>query len=138
MNDLSHAPTRTTRGFSPLYSLAIGFLVIALAGIAILVVWDAGHNLSFSGAHQRVGAVPLIMIGLSYITLQLGEPGGVDKIKGLLLGLAFVFWGSEQLLPPTRFVTIMDECVIGIFVLDVGWIIAGRINRHGLPHNDIL
>ncbi len=47
-----------------------------------------------------------------------------------MLGLAFVLWGTEQLLPPSAWVTVMDSLVIGIFVVDLALIIIEHLNRN--------
>ena len=83
-----------------------------------------------------MGALPLILIGLSYISFQLSaERGRSERAKGLLLGLAFVLWGTEQLLPPSAWVTVMDNLVITIFVVDLALIIIEHLKRkdHELP-----
>lgn len=83
-----------------------------------------------------MGALPLILIGLSYMSFQLSvELGRSEKAKGLLLGLAFVLWGTEQLLPPSAWVTVMDSLVITIFVVDLALIIIEHLKRkdHEIP-----
>jgi len=83
-----------------------------------------------------MGALPLICIGLSYISFQLSaERERSELVKGLLLGIAFVFWGSEQLLPSSPLVTVMDSIVITIFVVDLGLIIVEHLKRkdHEIP-----
>jgi lipopolysaccharide export LptBFGC system permease protein LptF len=88
------------------------------------------HHLQFSAKHQQMGALPLILIGLSYMSFQLSVgPGRSERAKGLLLGLAFVLWGTEQLLPPSAWVTVMDSAVITIFVVDLALIIIEHLKR---------
>jgi hypothetical protein len=120
----SHILTR------PFRWLSIIFFISALVGIFALWMSDGLHQLRFTSVHQRMGALPLICIGLSYISFQLSagrQPG--ELVKGLLLGIAFVFWGSEQLLPSSSLVTIMDSVVITIFVVDLGLIIVEHLKR---------
>jgi hypothetical protein len=57
-------------------------------------------------------------------TTEIGRP-----IKGIALGLAFVLWGGEQLLPPSRLVTVMDEGAVTIFVVDVSLIIRQHLSN---------
>ncbi len=53
-------------------------------------------------------------------------------IRGILLGIAFVFWGGEQLLPSSSLVTVMDSIVITIFIVDLGLIIVEHLGRKDL------
>lgn len=103
---------------------------IALAGVAVLWVSDALHGLRPDPSHQRIGAAPLILIGLAYASFQLcGRRRTAERAKGLLLGLAFVIWGSEQLLPQSAWVTLMDNLVITVFVVDLALIIIEHLRR---------
>jgi len=109
---------------------------LALVGILALLISDVLHQLRFSLVHQRVGSWPLICIGLSYISFQISAKRKQGElIKGMLLGVAFVFWGGEQLLPPTPITTVMDSMVITIFVVDLGLIIIEHLKRknHEMP-----
>ena len=116
--------TRLLRWFS-----TISF-TLALAGTAALWLSDASNQLLPTPSHQHIGALPLILIGFSYISLQLsGKRQPVERAKGLLLGLAFVLWGGEQFLPPSEWVTVMDSLVITIFVVDLALIINVHLKR---------
>ena len=124
-------PPRTISRSPFLYALSLLFFVLALAGVAALIGSDIFHGFNVSVLHQRLDAWPLIMIGLSYITLQLAAGHkGADRIKGIFLGVAFLLWGAEQLFPPSRLVTFMDEGAVTIFVVDVSLIIWSHLNRH--------
>ena len=115
---------------------SVVFFSLALLGVATLLFSDALHHLQFTSRHQQLGALPLILIGLSYISFQLSaRRQSSERIKGLLLGLAFVLWGGEQLLPPSAWVTVMDSLVITIFVVDIALIIIEHFRRkdHELP-----
>jgi hypothetical protein len=119
---------RTTGGYSPVYVLSTIFFIMALGGIVVLLGTDILHHMSFSTLHQHLDAWPLCMIGLSYITLNLeGSRSRADRIKGIFLGVAFLLWGGEQLIPPSRVSTVMDEGAVSIFVIDVSFIIWDRI-----------
>ncbi|MGO8671996.1 MAG: hypothetical protein ACLQVD_11595 [Capsulimonadaceae bacterium] len=108
----------------------------ALAGIGAMLLSDSTRHFQFSPIHQRVAAYPLMLIGLSYISLQLSAPRSpAERIKGVLLGLAFVLWGSEMLLPSSRLVIFMDTAVVSIFVIDLSMIVFEHLRRqdHELP-----
>jgi hypothetical protein len=105
----------TLRAFgSALFLLAL----VALAWLLFPDLWSSFHP---SIRHQQAGALALMFVGSSFVCLRLSGHGGWrEKIKGVLLGLAFVLWGAEQFLPAGRLVTAVDSAVIAIFVVDLG------------------
>jgi hypothetical protein len=110
--------------------LSIACYLSALAALAILLLSDAIHRLTLTAIHQHAGAFALMLIGSSYIGLQLSaKRRWSDMLKGVLLGTAFLLWGSEQLLSPSRLVTAMDTVVVTIFVIDLGLIITEHLKR---------
>ena len=135
--DAMQTETRLVKQASNMWRwLTTLFFLAALVGIAILLVSDGLRHLRFSAAHQRLAAWPLMLIGLSYLSLQLSaRRTRGELVKGLLLGLAFILWGGEQLLPPTPLVTVMDSAVVTIFVVDLSFIIVEhlRLKDHDLP-----
>jgi hypothetical protein len=72
-----------------------------------------------------------MLIGSSYVALQISlrRPRS-EKIKAILLGIAFLFWGSGQFLPPSLFATAMDTAVVVIFVVDLSLIIIENLKRN--------
>ena len=83
-----------------------------------------------------MAALPLMLIGLSYVCLQFSARRTRRELaQGLALGTAFLLWGGEQLLPPTPLVTVMDGAVVTIFVVDLSFIIMEHLKRkdHDLP-----
>jgi len=108
----------------PLRQLSAVLLVSALAGMVTLLIFDAWNRLSLTPFHQHVGALSFMLIGASYICLQLGTARQwKDKIKRVLLGVGFFLWGSEQFLSPGPLVTVMDSLVVIIFVSDLSLVI---------------
>lgn len=110
--------------------LSVLLFALALAAVGGLALSDLGHHLAPNAQHTQCGSAALILIGLSYICLQLSLRRGLEEmLQGLLLGTAFVLWGGEQLLPPSRFVTLMDNLVVTIFVIDLSVIIWEHLQR---------
>jgi DNA replication protein DnaC len=69
-------------------------------------------------------AVPLIAIGISYISLVLTlrrKPG--QLLVGVLMGLAFALWGWEQFLKDRALASFIDDCVVFLFVTDLSIVI---------------
>ena len=105
-------------------------LFTALVTIGTLIVTDAAHGLGHAVLHSRLGAVALIMVGCSYVSLQMiWRRPRHELVKAILLGSAFALWGGEQLLPASRWTTAMDTAVIAIFVVDLGKIIFDELKR---------
>ena len=114
----------------PLRSLSALLLISALAGMATLLVFDALNQLRLTSFHQQAGALSFMLIGASYISLQLSTGRRWrELIKGVLLGIGFFLWGCEQFVPPGPLVTVMDSLVVVIFVSDLGLIIVDRLKR---------
>jgi hypothetical protein len=96
-----------------------------------LLVSDALNALALTTLHRRAGALSFMLIGSSYVALQLSfrRPWG-GKLKAILLGVAFLFWGSGQFLPPCPWATAMDAAVVVIFVVDLSLIIIESLKRN--------
>jgi len=114
----------------PLRNLSALLLVSALAGMATLLFFDALNHLRLTSIHQRMGALSFMLIGASYISLQLSTGRRWrEMFKGVLLGTGFFLWGCEQFVPPGPLVTVMDSLVVLIFVSDLSLIIADRLKH---------
>lgn len=100
--------------------LSAALFIAALAAMVTLLVSDAWNSLTFTPLHRQAGALSFAFIGLSYIALQFSRE---RKVKNILLGTGFLFWGSAQLLPLNTWVTAMDTAVVLIFVMDLSLII---------------
>jgi hypothetical protein len=106
------------------------FFICALGGIVTLLIFDTLNGLRPTFIHQRAGALSFILIGCSYISLQLSVRRRWDEtLKKVLLGVAFLFWGGEQFLPASPLVTAMDTAVVVIFVVDLSLIIVEHLKR---------
>lgn len=105
--------------------------IFALIAMGTLLVSDALNALTLTMVHRTAGALAFMLIGSSYVTLQLSvrRPGG-EKVKAILLGTAFLFWGSGQFLPRSAWATAMDAAVVVIFVGDLGLIIIESLKRN--------
>jgi hypothetical protein len=114
-----------------LRGLSLLLLLLAVGSIAVLLSSDVSHAFRLTSLHQQSSAMALILIGTSYISLQLSSKRRwSEKLKAISLGLAFTLWGSEQFLPASRWVTLMDSAVITIFVVDLGLIILDSLKRN--------
>jgi len=111
--------------------LSVIFFISALASLGILMGLDALDHLQAGLFHQQAGALSLMLIGASYISLQLSTKRHWNEVfKGVLLGIAFLLWGGEQFVPSGPLVTAMDSIVITIFVVDLSVIIVEHLRRN--------
>lgn len=79
-------------------------------------------------SHGPLSALPLLLAGTSYIFLQaLLRPAGIEMLKRLMLGMAFVLWGIDQLMPPSTLAIDLGDLVISLYVLDLGLMIEGEL-----------
>ena len=103
-------------------------LALSVASFAILWKHDVQNEFHYNAVHLRSASPPFIFIGLAFIAYQLSRlcPWR-QRIQELLLGAAFALWGCEQFLPASPWLTLMDDLVIGIFVLDLGIIMASQL-----------
>jgi hypothetical protein len=108
-----------------LIGVLFGLALVALAWLLLPDLWTGFHP---SQRHQQAGALALMFVGASFACLQFNTEGRwKERLKGLLLGMAFVLWGAEQFLPPGSAATAVDGFVIAIFVSDLGLVIASHL-----------
>jgi hypothetical protein len=111
--------------------LSAFLFVSAIAAMLTLLVSDAWNALTPNVVHRCAGALAFMLIGSSYVALQISlrRPRS-EKVKAILLGIAFLFWGAGQFLPPSLFATAMDTAVVVIFVVDLSLIIIEHLKRN--------
>ena len=100
--------------------------IVTLAGVAVLFVEDARPRLFPAGSHDALAAFSLAMIAIAYVVFQLahGRPFA-ELVKTILLAAAFLFWAANQFWPSFPQASLFNDIAIGLFVLDVFFVIAG-------------
>ena len=110
-------------------------IVLALTSGAALLLNDwpgPGNRL----AHAPVSALPLLLIGLASLGFQvIIRPGWLDLGKALIVSAAFLFWGIDQLLPPSWLATTLGDIVIVLYVIDLGWMMLDRLRQPTQVHH---
>lgn len=112
----------------PVSRLALALAVCALASGALLLVLDILSNFPTHRFHAATSAVPLILIGLSWLCLHPGigvHP--IQFVKRLIAAVAFVLWGIDQVLPPGWWASTVGDVVIALLVLDMALIVRGEL-----------
>jgi len=114
--------------YTLLYLFTWVLVVLALVGGALLLGNDAILH-SFSGLpHAPVSAAPLLLIGAASLGFQvLTRPKLLDLFKALLISMAFILWGIDQLLPASWLTTTVGDVVITLYVIDLGWMMIDRL-----------
>ena len=99
---------------------------VTLAGVGVLLAWDAFPQLFPARAHDLLAAFPLAMIAFAYLVYQSAHrPARQEAAKAILLAVAFLFWAANQLWPNLRQATLFNDIAIALFVLDVFLVMAG-------------
>ena len=115
-----------------LHWLGMLLLAGALSALLALLISDVVNDLRPTAFHRRAGAFTFLLIGSSYLSFQLSlRAPRRELLKGILLSVAFLLWGFEQLLPPSRWVTLMDSLVVLVFVTDLSLVIVQRLPKQG-------
>jgi hypothetical protein len=110
--------------------LSVLLFVSALVAIVTLLVSDTVNHLQLTAVHRMAGAWSFVLIGLSFLSLQFSlRRRWNEQLREILLGVAFLFWGSSQFLSPSPWVTAMDTAVVVIFVFDLSSIIVERLRQ---------
>jgi hypothetical protein len=100
--------------------------IVTLAGVALLFVEDARPRLFPAGSHDVLAAFSLAMIALAYMVFQLAHRRPLaELVKTILLAAAFLFWAANQFWPNLPQASLYNDIAIGLFVLDVFFVIVG-------------
>ena len=79
--------------------LCAALFFLALLDVALLLMFDVLNQLRLSPVHQQTGALAFILIGASFIRLQMcSGRRWIEILKEVLLGTAFVLWGQRAVL----------------------------------------
>ncbi|SRR5579884_588106 len=100
-------------------------IVLALCAGGWLLLGDLVPQLFAGVLHAPISAAPLLLIGIASLGfLVLTRPRPLEMFKALLVSLAFILWGIDQMLPPGWLTTLIGDVVIVLYVIDLGWMMA--------------
>lgn len=110
----------------PLFiGLAWGLVVLSFVTGGLLLFYDFASSLFPGLSHSLISAAPLLLIGAASLAFQvIRRPGLLDLFKAMIVSLAFLLWGVDQLLPAGWLATALGDVVIILYVIDLGWMIA--------------
>jgi hypothetical protein len=100
--------------------------VVTLAGVVVLLLWDAFPRLFPARSHDVLAAFSLAMIALAYLVYQIAHrPPAMEFAKAIMLAVAFLFWAANQFWPGLPQATLFNDIAIALFVLDVFLVVVG-------------
>ena len=83
-------------------------------------------SILWANAHNLLGAFPLTVIAIAYLAYQSAHrPPRKELFKAVLLAVAFLFWGANQLWPNCAQATLYNDFAIALFVLYVFLVMIG-------------
>lgn len=140
---VSHSPDVPPHQSHPAVPSFISGTISVFTGLLIMLALGAGGGLLLSDLaphlfvdlpHAPLSAAPLLLIGAASLGFQvLTRPKPLELFKALLVSLAFILWGIDQMLPPGWLTTTVGDVVITLYVIDLGWIMgsAWRTQKRG-------
>lgn len=112
---------RSGKVTSARHAIAIGLGVISILGGLLLAAADAIHGSVTWVHHSPVSAVPLFLIAAAIAAVSIGRPpDGRHGLLRLVAVLAFVAWGTAQLMPNPAAASALNDAAILLFVIDGG------------------
>jgi hypothetical protein len=100
---------------------------LTLASVVLLFVEDAFPLRFPVKSHDSLAAFALATIALAYLIYRMAQrPAPMELTKAILLAAAFLFWAANQFWSNRPEATLFNDAAIGLFVLDVFLVIAGR------------
>ncbi len=76
-------------------------MVLALLAGGGLLLSDLALHLFVDLPHAPLWAAPLLLMGAASLGFEgLTRPKPLELFKALLVSLAFILWGRDQMLPP--------------------------------------
>ena len=99
----------------------VGLLVVVtiLSSIA-LVVWDVAPRLFPKRAHDVLGALPPALIAITFLAHEAVRRASRPELaKGLLVAVAFLFWGANAYWPDIPATTLLNDVAVVLFVVDL-------------------
>lgn len=108
--------------------IACGLAVLSVAASIGLLVGDAGIGTLPRLWTAAASAVPLLLVGTSFLIVQpIIRPRLVELLKNVLLAAAFLLWGIVQLMPKNTMSVRLGNVVIALYVLDLAWVTLGTL-----------
>ena len=116
------------------YLLTGLLIVLALFAGGGLLLNDLAPHWFIDLPHAPVSAAPLLLIGAGSLGFQvLTRPKPLGLFKALLVSLAFILWGIDQMLPSGWLTSTVGDVVIVLYVIDLGWMTGSALRKYVAP-----
>ena|ERR1700722_13963906 len=103
--------------------ISYGLAVLALAASLGLLIGDAGIGSLPCLSAAAPSAVPLLLVGTSFLLVQpILRPRLIELLKNVLLAATFLLWGIIQFMPQNAMSIRLGNVVIALYVLDLAWV----------------
>ena len=100
--------------------------LVTLAGVGVLLVWDAFPQRFPARSHDYLAAFSLAMIAIAYLVYQIvHRPAIMEFAKAMMLAVAFLFWAANQFWSNLPQATLFNDIAIALFVFDVVLVMIG-------------
>jgi predicted membrane metal-binding protein len=107
-------------------AIAVTLGATTLISSAMLLVWDVRPELFPPRAHDYLAAFALAVIAVAWLIWQaVRRVAKMEFVKAILLAAAFLFWAANQLWPDLKEATLFNDIAVGLFVLDIFFIMIG-------------
>jgi len=106
-------------------------VLAVISGVVLLIVDSpiAAH-VAIPISRAVAEALPLLLVGAAYLGwLVIDRPATMDLIKQVLIAVAFILWGVNNLMLTGRWATFVGAVVIAIYVFDLAWLMEGNLRK---------
>jgi hypothetical protein len=101
-------------------SLVALLVVVTILSSIALLVWDASPRLFPERAHDILGALPPALIAITFLAHEAARRASRPELaKGLLVAVAFLFWGANAYWPDIPATTLLNDVAVVLFVADL-------------------
>ncbi len=105
----------------------VGLFALGVAAVLVVLDLTQGGFLN-TEAHAVLSAAPLGLIAFAYLAHQaVRKLSWMEGLQAALLAAAFLCWSVYQLFPTFAGGPVFNDVAIALFVLDVAFILNGRL-----------
>ena len=119
-----------------LSGLTISLVIMAMIFSGELLLSDTKWGVPEGVPMAYISAVPLLLIGVSFLVAQLIlRPRWTDLLKNILLAATFILWSVVQLMEQNSLSKKLGDVVIALYVVDLAWVILASVDPSGTLHS---
>ena len=97
-----------------------GLVAVTVISSLALVAWDVAPGRFPARAHDILGALPPALIAVTFLAHEVVRRASRPELaKGLLVAVAFLFWGANAYWPDIPATTLLNDVAVVLFVVDL-------------------